>query len=130
MRASLLLAASAALLLALIRPAFASASAPASVTCSDDTTELSCLNDGCNWCKCAAVPSSCKDYNAAKILPPSIFSCGNATRPDCKAVGTDDKSCWAAVGCSWCASKTVPSFCMAWANASKLPKSVFNCTIE
>ena len=92
--------------------------------------EVACLKGNgtwnCNYCKSAAVPSSCHVWDVAKHLPAPSFLCGNATR-DCSAFATND-TCAENVGCGWCASATVPASCKGWALAAALPPSVFDCT--
>lgn len=41
-------------------------------SCAKDT------QDGCTWCKSAAVPSACYSADQAKKLPPAVFVCGQA----------------------------------------------------
>ena len=99
-------------------------------TCDSYSDEMSCLKGnswGCDWCESKTVPSSCKDWATASKLPKSVFNCGNATRNDCSSFKTNE-TCADNVGCGWCVCAAVPSSCKPWAEASKLPPSVFSCT--
>ncbi len=92
--------------------------------------EAACLaNVTCDWCKCAAVPSSCISAANAKRLPPGVFTCANATTPDCSAA-TSNATCAKTVACSWCVQSNedgevdaTTQFCANYKNASALPKT-------
>ena len=118
MRALLLLAALAAALSSL---------AAAQDPCMSNKNESACWTASCNWCRTATVPPSCLSWAGASKLPPSVFACGNSSRPDCGALKTQ-ASCYAATGCSWCICAAVPSSCKNVDTAKKAPPSVFNCT--
>jgi hypothetical protein len=60
--------------------------------------QADCFKNSCTWCVCSAVPSSCTTYEAASKLPPSIFTCGNATRTDCGAATTNSSWCVVELG--------------------------------
>ena len=90
-------------------------------------------DDGCSWCKSAAVKSACKDINDAKALPASIFSCDKIQAIDfflqtsAACAYSDADSCDADDDCSWCKSAAVKSSCKDINDAKSLPASIFSC---
>lgn len=75
--------------------------------CLTYTDEATCWAKNCNWCRTATVKPSCRQWSDASKLPPSVFACGNATRPDCGDY-KDNTSCKAQTGCAWCVVSGVP----------------------
>jgi len=94
--------------------------------------ETACYTAGCEWCFCKAVPSSCTSYAQATHLPSGVFQCANSSAgpidgSGCDAPSTED-AC-TSVGCAWCASKAVPSRCLPYDLAQKLPPGAFVCSL-
>ena len=95
--------------------------------CLANKNETACWGSSCNWCRSATVPASCLSWAGASKLPPSVFACGNSSRPDCAGFKSQ-ASCYQQTGCSWCICAAVPSSCKNVDTAHKAPPSVFNCT--
>ncbi len=66
----------------------------------------------------AAVPSACISSANVHRLPPSVFTCANATETACGAA-TANATCAKVVGCSWCTPASGKDACLNFAEASK-----------
>ena len=100
----------------------------------------------CTWCLCGALPSACWTFADAEKLPAGVYICDkNVTAaphmPEIPAVpavmpqkSTDKCAvhknrtvCDADTECTWCLCGALPSACWTFADAEKLPASVFIC---
>merc|ERR1711862_488319 len=64
--------------------------------------------DGCGWCLCGALPSSCFSEDEAKRLPPAVFNCNT------KSVNP----------LLWRSAKGLPATCSNSPNQPKNPKNL------
>lgn len=90
-------------------------------------------DEGCSWCKSAAVKAACRTMAQAKSLPAAVFTCDKVHekipvqfKEACSH--DDENSCNADSACSWCKSAAVKAKCNTLANAKKLPAAVFSCS--
>ena len=112
---------------------------PAPVAVKDacsEPDEDSCNADaGCTWCKCGALPSKCWTLEDSKKLPAGVYICDKTSAPSPPAPvavkdacsESDEDSCNADAGCTWCKCGALPSKCWTLEDSKKLPAGVYIC---
>jgi len=82
------------------------------------------------------VKPACNSLEDAKSLPPAVFKCDKVQQTfeeflsanvDCRSTYSDQNSCDADAGCSWCTSGAVKPACNSLEDAKSLPPAVFKC---
>ncbi|CAE7287739.1 unnamed protein product [Symbiodinium sp. KB8] len=110
--------------------------------CDNLGSKSECFAKDCEWCVAGAVPSRCLTHKQAKLVPPGVFECSSsveAEEPAAPAIpdfGFVDSPCLDlanatachADSCAWCKAGAVPSRCLPWDMAKKLPPGVFECS--